>query len=153
MYTVIHAAQHITTFFWDDVVNSRLRVYSHATSAVRLNSGTAMLELNTNSGMATEGKVSGSPKWLEFILRGAWMSGPNFHPIVLFFLFQSGPKRWTRLPTNIWQRYSRHRPRMVNGYEHHSHHSNAVPQDAPNTEVISRKHWCRQAGPKITHKH
>lgn len=86
MYTVIHTAQHITTFFWDDVVNSRLRVYSHATSAVRLNSGTAMLELNTNSGMATEGKVSGSPKWLEFILRGAWMSGPNFHPIVLFFI-------------------------------------------------------------------
>lgn len=27
--------------------------------------------------------------------------------------------------------------------ENHSHHSNAVPQNTPNAEVISRKHWRR----------
>ncbi len=44
-------------------------------------------------------KVKGSPKLLQFILWGPWMSEPNFiaiHPVVVEIgLFQSRPKWWT----------------------------------------------------------
>lgn len=34
------------------------------------------------------------------------------------------------------------------GKKKHSHHSNAIPQDTPDAEVIPGEHRCRQAGSK-----
>ncbi len=75
-------------------------------------------DLNFDLLVALEEKVGGSPKLLQFILRGTRMSLQNFmtiHPVVVE-IFQSGPKwhhRWSPSDVPVSVLMSQHLKRSL----------------------------------------